>query len=115
MHDTKLLAIAEQIAFFGIQAALKLLWSDEMKLILGSTMFYPMFAMSAIFLASRISPVRVVNKCACFCNRKLKAIWMRVQIILRRIQAQKTVLIIRRNHLLTSVKFLVGAAEILIF
>lgn len=115
LNDSPLPSVTAQITFVAAQLAFKLLWSDEIKVILGSTMFYPLLTMTAIFLAVRLSPARIIHKCSCYCNRKIKAIWMKVQILLKKIQAQRTILAIRRSHMLGSMKVLVGAAEILMF
>ncbi|MDR3616422.1 MAG: hypothetical protein P4L53_22870 [Candidatus Obscuribacterales bacterium] len=115
LNNLRLPTAAAQLAFVATQLTLKLLWSDDIRIILGSTMFYPLLTMTAIFLAAKVSPARIVNKCACFCNRKMRAIWLRVQVLLKKIQAHHTVMSIRRSHLLTSMKVLAGAAEILIF
>jgi hypothetical protein len=115
LNNLRISTIAAQIAFVATQLTLKLVWSDDIKVILGSTMFYPLLTMTAIFLAAKVAPARIVNKCACFCNRKMRAIWLKVQILLKKFQAHHAVIAIKRSHFLTSMKLLVGAAEILIF
>jgi len=115
LNTFKLPTAAAQLAFVATQLTLKLLWSDDIRIVLGSTMFYPLLTMTAIFLAAKVSPARIVNKCACFCNRKMRAIWLRVKTLLKRLQAHHAVIALKRSHLLTSMKVLVGVAEILIF
>ena len=94
-------------------ALLKLIWSDEGKSILGSSVFYPTIAMSVLFIVARMVPVTAVKKCACFCKRKGLAVWKRIRMAIAIYQSMIAKMAAKRSQVWASFRVVIGAFEIL--
>jgi hypothetical protein len=107
--------LAAQTLNFVSQTLLKLVWSDEARLIFGSTMFYPILAMTVLFVVSQAVPNATVKKCKCFCLRKMLAMRKKLSAFLSRFDSDSAVSMVRRTKMLGSARAFVGAVEVLLF
>jgi hypothetical protein len=88
----------------------RMLWSNEGRAIFGSSMFYPTFATTVLFLVARLAPPRVVSRCTGFCRRKAVSAWKSIKKILSKAHKQAAKLQ-ARAQLLASVRIAIGAWE----
>lgn len=95
------------------QVLLRIVWSDEGKAILDSSVFYPTAAMTILFIVARLVPVKTVKKCACFCKRKALAAWKTIRMAIARLQSLMAKIIARRAQIWTSLRVVIGAFEII--
>ncbi len=113
MHKSTLLA-AETIHFLS-QTLLRIVWSDEARMIFGSTIFYPVLAMTILSVVARAVPNRTVKKCKCYCLRKMLAMRNKVSAFMSKFDTDGAMSMIRRTQMLGSAKAFVGAVEVLLF
>jgi hypothetical protein len=107
--------LAAQTLNFVSQALLNVVWSDEARLIFGSTMFYPLLAMNVLFVVSQVVPNSTVKKCKCFCMKKWLAMRKKVSTVLSKFDSDSAVSMVRRTRVLGSARAFVGAVEVLLF
>jgi hypothetical protein len=107
--------LAAETLHFLSQTLLKIVWSDEARLIFGSTMFYPFLAMTVLFMVAQAVPNRTVKKCKCFCMRKMLAMRKKLSTLLSKFDSDTAVSMVRRTQMLGSAKAFVGAVEVLLF
>jgi hypothetical protein len=95
------------------QVLLKIVWSDEGKAILGTSVFYPTAAMTILFIVARLVPNRVVKSCACFCKRKALAAWKTIRMAIARLHSMLAKIVAKRAQIWTSLRVVIGAFEII--
>ena len=92
---------------------LKLIWSDEGKAILGSSVFYPTVAMTVLFIVARMVPTRVVNYCAGFCKRKALSAWSRIKKAMAKQATLAAKFTAKKSQLIASAHIMLGAIELI--
>jgi hypothetical protein len=95
------------------QLLLRIVWSDEGKTILGTSVFYPTAAMTILFIVARMVPTRAVKSCACFCKRKALAAWKTIRMAIARLQSMFAKIVAKRAQIRVSLRVLIGAFEII--
>jgi hypothetical protein len=95
------------------QTLLKVVWSDEGKAILGSSVFYPTVAMTILFIVARLVPNKVVKTCAFFCKRKALAAWKTIRMTIAQLQSMVAKIVAKRTQVWTSLRVVIGAFEII--
>ncbi len=95
------------------QVLLRIVWSDEGKTILGTSVFYPTAAMTLLFIVARLVPNRVVKSCACFCKRKALAAWKTIRMAIARLQSMFAKIAAKRTKAWTTLRVVIGAFEII--
>ena len=104
-----------QTIHFAAQTLLKVLWSDEARLIFGSSILYPFLAMSVFFLVAQVLPRGTVKKCTGFCLRKLAAMRKRISALLAKLHTDNADSLIRRTQILGSARAFAGAMDVFLF
>ena len=102
-----------QVAHSAGMTLVKLLWSNEGKTILGSSVFYPTIALTLLYVVAQMVPARVVTYCAGYCKRKALSIWLRVKRMLANQLSFLAKLVTSKSRVLASARIMVGAIELI--
>jgi hypothetical protein len=112
---SQIVLYAAQIFQLLSNLVLRIVWSDEVRLVFGSNMFYPVVASTALFAVAYLVPRGALKKCTGYCMRRAVALKKWIRSFMSGKAASKGLVAIKKADLIATAISMVGTANVLLF